>query len=226
MLDEASVRIPNLHLESCLNYLVASGEIEEDEELFAIPRSLVLDPGTSAIPNDVLRSVDSQDSWSLLILTVVFELLRCENSPWHQYLQVLPREFDTLMFWSESELKALQGSAVLEKIGKKQAEEQWRSTIIPVMLRNPGIFPIEGESVSRTHRLIQLAHLAGSLIMAYAFDIDRDGAADQSSSEDGEDFVDDDEDNPLKGMVPFADMLNADADKNNVQRIASPRCIE
>jgi SET domain-containing protein 6 len=68
--------------------------------------------------------------------------------------------------------------------------------------------------------------MAGSLIMAYAFDIDRDDAMDGSdngTSEDDE-FEEDDEDEPLKGMVPFADMLNADAVRNNV-RVPLPNCL-
>ena len=57
--------------------------------------------------------------------------------------------------------------------------------------------------------------MAGSLIMAYAFDLDQNGDQEEADAdEDG--FIEDDEEDPAKGLVPFADMLNADADRNNV----------
>jgi N-lysine methyltransferase SETD6 len=121
------------------------------------------------------------------------------------------------MFWSEPELEQLQASAVVRKIGKAGAEASWKETIIPAMLKHPNLFAVSAsDDASRTAKLIELAHMAGSLIMAYAFDIDRD--EDKSKVEDDEEeFEEDDEDEPLKGMVPFADMLNADADRNNAR---------
>jgi SET domain-containing protein 6 len=118
------------------------------------------------------------------------------------------------MFWSDSQLEQLQASATVNRIGKSGAEESWNQTIIPLMLQKPDLFPLNSESkTAKTRELIELAHFAGSLIMAYAFDIDRDN----EDKPDGDDeFEEDDEDDPLKGMVPFADMLNADADLNNV----------
>lgn len=59
----------------------------------------------------------------------------------------------------------------------------------------------------------------GSLILAYSFDIEKDEDNSSKSGEDGFVTDDDDEDENLltKGMVPMADMLNADADRNNVR---------
>lgn len=198
---------------------VALEDIAEDEELFAVPRSLVLTTATSSIPPSVLESLDETGAWPPLIVTIIYEYLRHERSPWRSYFQVLPTEFDSLMFWNSAELKTLQASAVVNKIGRQGAEESWKETIIPVMLSHPDLFPVPGGSESaRTAELIKLAHMAGSLIMAYAFDIDRDDEMNEAKGRaDSEDeFEEDDEDEPLKGMVPFADMLNADADRNNV----------
>ena len=117
------------------------------------------------------------------------------------------------MFWEDTELAELQASAVSDKIGKSKAEGQWKKTIIPFMLEQREWFPVEGaDETTRASKLVHLAHLAGSLIMAYAFDIDRDQ---DNADEDG--FEEDDEEEPLKGMVPFADMLNADAERNNAR---------
>lgn len=197
---------------------VARQEIAEDEELFAVPRPLVLMTTTSSIPPSVLEPLAESGPWPPLITTIVYEYLRKEASPWYPYFQVLPTTFDTLMFWNAAELAELQASAVVDKIGKAQAEETWKETIIPQMFKYPDLFPVRGATASdRTAELIKLAHMAGSLIMAYAFDIDRDEDDDRPRDGGSDDeFEEDDEDEPLKGMVPYADMLNADADRNNV----------
>lgn len=120
------------------------------------------------------------------------------------------------MFWNSAELAELQGSAVLDKIGKSEAEEDWKISIIPFMVGHPALFPVAEDSADTT--FVQLAHMAGSLIMAYAFDLGKSDDTDEEADEDG--FIEDDEEDPAKGMVPFADMLNADADRNNVSRSA------
>jgi SET domain-containing protein 6 len=71
------------------------------------------------------------------------------------------------------------------------------------------------ESSLSDDEIITLAHRMGSTIMAYAFDLEK--VADEVSVGEDEGFVSGDEDMVMpKGMVPLADMLNADADKNNV----------
>lgn len=177
---------------------------------------------TSSIPPSVLEPLNDTGSWPPLIVTIIYEYLRYEQSPWYPYFLLLPQteDFDSLMFWYPEELQELQASAVVDKIGKASAEESWKSSIIPVMLQHPDSFPLSGVTTDedKTAALIKLAHMAGSLLMAYAFDIDRDDA--KSDNGDGaseeHDWEEDDEAEPLKGMVPLADMLNADADRNNV----------
>ncbi len=79
------------------------------------------------------------------------------------------------MYWQNAELETLQASAVINKIGRDQAEESWKESIIPVMLLQSNLFPVAGQTeADKIRELIKLAHMAGSLIMAYAFDIDRD----------------------------------------------------
>jgi N-lysine methyltransferase SETD6 len=159
--------------------------------------------------------------WDSLILIIIYEILRGEPSLWFPYLQLLPTTFDTLMFWTPAELSELQGSAVVDKIGKNSAEENWTSTILPIMLNHGALFPLSTTNENeRTRSLLKLAHMAGSMIMAYAFDIDddeSDSVEEDEIDEESSDLIEDAEDNPAKGMVPFADMLNADADRNNAR---------
>ena len=199
--------------------LVATHDIEADEELFALPLGLVLTPSTSSLNDDCKHEMsESGTHWSRLIIALIHERMQGKASRWSNYLRLLPRSFDTLMFWNEAELAQLQASAVVDKIGKMEAEETWKDTIIPLMHQHPHAFPLDIENVHvRTEILVAAAHEAGSLIMAYGFDIDQDRSPRSGGADnDEDDFEEDDEDEPLKGMVPFADMLNADADRNNV----------
>lgn len=110
---------------------------------------------------------------------------------------------------------------MLNKIGKEATEAEWRHAIIPIMLQHPDIFSTAAQSQEeRTKELIHHAHRAGSLIMAYAFDIDKEESNEGSNeNSDAESSLvsDDDEDSTFKGMVPFADLLNADGNRNNAR---------
>lgn len=151
---------------------------------------------------------------------MIYEFLQGDQSTWTPYFTVLPREFDTLMFWSDEELKELQGSAIIDRIGKQGADESILEMIAPIVRANPSLFPpVDGlssyEGSEGTKTLLSLAHMMGSLIMAYAFDIekpeDEDGEGDDESG-----YMTDEEEQLPKGMVPLADLLNADAHRNNV----------
>lgn len=62
---------------------------------------------------------------------MIYEHLQGPRSKWKPYFDVLPETFDTLMFWSNAELSELQGSAVLQKIGKIEADKTFRKEILP-----------------------------------------------------------------------------------------------
>ena len=200
---------------------VANENISEDEELFAIPRNLVLHKADSEIYSKIPHSFTGLGPWDSLIIVIIYEYLRGDASPWYPYLQLLPTIFDTLMFWTPEELLELQGSAVVDKVGKELAEDTWSKTIIPIMLNNKELFPASGGNAPiRQRQLLKLAHMAGSMIMAYAFDIEEDDSnkSDEDMADSGDsDLTEDDEDNPTKALVPFADMLNADGNRNNAR---------
>lgn len=123
------------------------------------------------------------------------------NSQHLPYFAVLPKHLDTLVFWSDSELAELQASTVVSKISKAGAEEQFNKHLTPA-----------GFDINDCHR-------AASIIMAYAFDIpDEDPSKISASANDDELESDDEEDEKtILSMVPLADMLNADADRNNAR---------
>ncbi|MCJ1388355.1 hypothetical protein MMC18_001201 [Xylographa bjoerkii] len=188
--------------------VVARVDIEENEELFSVPQSAVL-----SIANSELRSripeIDQLDPWLSLVLVMIYEYNLGQLGRWFSYFCVLPRHFDTLIHWSADELKELQGSAVLSKIGKADADKAFAEVLLPLAKK------CEDLTTGRSDEwFMSSAHHMATLIMAYGFDLERDRNA-QDIDEEG--FISDDEDEQPKGMVPLADMLNADGDKNNAR---------
>lgn len=101
----------------------------------------------------------------------------------------------------------MQASTVVSKIGKEGAEQQFSQHIAPLGLENCDL---------------QLCHKVASIIQAYAFDIPEEVS--DSSGGDGapsreEDLVSDDgeDEKIILSMIPMADMLNADAERNNAR---------
>lgn len=198
--------------------------------LFTIPRSSILCVANSALTTqipDVFPGVDeqgtaddegnaddenpaSQDSWTRLILVMMYEYFQPGKSQWQPYLDVLPQTFNTPMFWSADELVELQASSVVSRIGVQEAENMIAAKIIPVVRGNEDVF-FPGGGCPSDEELMNLAGRIGSTIMAYAFDLEKDEDEDESEQEE---WVEDREGKTELGMVPMADALNADADFN------------
>ena len=176
----------------------------------------------SILSNEIPKATfDHLGPWLSLILVMLYEYLNKDASNWAPYFAVLPSEFNTLMFWSDDELAQLQASAVVHKIGRQGADEGFKSELIPVIKEFASVIfagdPQAQEKAAEmeTEQGMMLMHKMGSLIMAYAFDVE---PAENHKEIDEEGYASEDEDEALpKGMVPMADMLNADADRNNAR---------
>lgn len=142
---------------------------------------------------------------------LLYEHARQPPSPWKAYLDILPSHFNTLMFWSEAELAELQASDVRNKIGKATADTVFQTKLLPIVRGNPDLFSFTGR-VPSDSVLLSLAHRMGSTVMSYAFDLDKDTAA--NPDEDGYETEDEEYALRPKAMVPLADMLNSDAEFN------------
>ena len=203
-------------------FLVATAEIEEDEELFSISQSDLLTVQNSTLQQVRPALLERLDAWNSLVLCMIYEDGLGEESRWWPYLQVLPKEFDTLIYWSPSELAELQGSAVLTKIGKDEADASFKKILLPIVREEPDIFGRYSEDFGGNNAedtLLSLAHRMATLIMAYGFDLE---AEDSSSSEEEE--MDGSSQSAYelnKGMVPLADLFNADGHLNNVGLLQS-----
>ncbi|KXT12273.1 hypothetical protein AC579_2043 [Pseudocercospora musae] len=207
----SKVQLADLRDRAAGRGVVATEDLTEDEELFSIPRTSILTTETSDLPTAISQELN--DPWLSLILAMVYEYLRGPESPFQPYFDILPENFDTLMFWTDAELQHLQGSAVIEKIGKEGADTKFSEQLIPIIAQHTDIF----KTGSRSNQdLLALCHRMGSTIMAYAFDLEKPTS--EQSTENVEEWEDDQEEEILpKGMIPLADMLNADADLNNAK---------
>jgi SET domain-containing protein 6 len=144
---------------------------------------------------------------------MIYEYLQGDASRWKPYLDVLPAAFKTPMFWSPTELAELQASALVAKVGKEEADQMIKSKIVSVVRAHEHVFFPPGSRSLDDDQLLGLAHRMGSNIMAYAFDLEKDDENDGAGDDDDE-WVEDKEGKTMLGMVPMADMLNADAEFN------------
>lgn len=214
--------------------VVATTDVPADTVLFTIPRRTILDPSTSGLQtalsslflkHDNQAAEDWEEAglpvpWLELILVLIYEYLQGPASKWEPYLAYLPHSassFNTLIFWSADELAQLQASHVRHKLGKESADRDFRRFVLPFVKANEALFYTGNEGANSQlsdDQLLELAHVMGSVVMAYAFDLENEN--DNSDADEGdEDGWTEDKQRPQKlGMVPFADLLNADAEFN------------
>ncbi|EPB82303.1 hypothetical protein HMPREF1544_10943 [Mucor circinelloides 1006PhL] len=209
--------------------VIATNDIKEGELLFSLPRSILLSPFTTSLSQieGLKDDLAALNGWTPLIITLMYESQK-EDSFWKPYFDVLPRQFSTPMFWEEADLEELQGTDIVSKLGKSEAEETFENEIKPIIEKYPNIFDKD------IHNL-ELFHTCGSLIMAYSFNDelqktkkrsndnekeDNDQEEHDEDDEDNEDDEDDEEEEEEQDvitMVPMADMLNHRTGFNNAR---------
>ncbi|KAH9872771.1 hypothetical protein J1614_005165 [Plenodomus biglobosus] len=225
------VQLEDLRSRDAGRGVVAIQDINEHEVLFRIPRSAIMSVENSILSTEIPASTfELLGPWLSLILVMLYEYVNGNASNWAPYFAVLPNEFNTLMFWSEDELADLQASAVLAKIGKEGANEAFMEQLLPVIKEFANIFfsgddrAAQKAEEMRDEKNVTLMHKMGSLIMAYAFDIE---PSTPRKDVDEEGFAEEEEDAALpKGMIPLADMLNADADRCNARLFYEQKYLE
>lgn len=201
-----------------VTWLVAVEDIEEDEELFTIPSSSILTVENSDFYSSNQKHLQEIPPWAALALTLIYEHGKGPESAWGPYLNILPDELDTLMYWSQSELAELQASTVLDRIGRATANDLFEKQLWPIAKPVASQFGYHADSfvgIDGKADFLNLCHRMAALIFAYGFDLDLDVLSD----EDWEELEPENTPNELKkGMVPLADLLNADGDLNNASQ--------
>ncbi|TFK85823.1 SET domain-containing protein [Polyporus arcularius HHB13444] len=152
---------------------VALKDIPEDHTLFSIPRGLTLSTRTSTLPTlmgHAWKEHGLHEGWVGLILCMMWEESRGAESKWSGYLSVLPEKFDTPMFWEEDDLKELQGTAVVDKIGRDDAERDYYEKLVPAVKSRPDLFP---EDKLERYFSVERYHLNGSRILSRSFHVEK-----------------------------------------------------
>ncbi|KAL1680484.1 hypothetical protein EV122DRAFT_288740 [Schizophyllum commune] len=235
--------------------MIALKDIPTDHTLFSIPRSTVLSTRTSPLPGlfgaDAWKERQLDKGWGGLILCMMWESAQSDRK-WKGYLDSLPTEFSTPMFWTEEEIAELAGTAVVDHIGKQEADEEYTNKVLPAIQSRPDLFP---PPLLSTHFSLTAFHINGSRVLSRSFNVeegseedsdsDTEGPADKSADlmdvdatepppEDGAEEaieVSDDEDSDEEdagdvGMVPMADMLNARYGSENAKLFYEPTVLK
>jgi len=187
--------------------------------LFTIPKKLLLSTENSELRilyPDMFEAFEDLP-WLALVLTMMYEKALGSKSKWRAYLDVLPETFDTLMWWTEEELAELQASTITNRVSKSDSDRTFRTSFVPIVENRPGVFGCEGITGEALEEcVLHMAHVMATTMSTYAFDVE--ARPEPKVDEDGY-WTEEEDDVPPKipkAMVPLADMLNADANRNNV----------
>ncbi|CAO1614446.1 unnamed protein product [Parajaminaea phylloscopi] len=303
---------------------IANDDIEEDSDLFEIPRTALLNTRNSVLPtllrahetdhgisptnpqpeareehdmslddpvpqNEAGQSrpetYDELSGWTPLILCMMWESWRATEAgaegaqtlvnsltarlsagemlqgagsqdlapsglqqKWGPYLQIMPRDFSSMpMFWSKQDLQELKGTSVVERVGREEADAEYRDNVKPFILAHGAVFfgpaeqPDNFAELLDKHYSLEDFHIHGSRILSRSFHVERHSASsadtahgeqsdgvttghdgDDSDSEDGQDEHEDTQD---ISMVPLADLLNASFGSENARLFYSPTSL-
>ncbi|EJF65011.1 SET domain-containing protein [Dichomitus squalens LYAD-421 SS1] len=152
---------------------IALKDIPEDYTIFSLSRDLTLSTRTSTLPTLMDKGWKEHglhEGWVGLILCMMWEESRGPESKWSGYLAALPEKFDTPMFWPEDDLKELQGTAVVDKIGRADAERDYHEKLIPAVKSRPDLFP---EDKLERYFSLERYHVNGSRILSRSFHVER-----------------------------------------------------
>ncbi|EGW32056.1 uncharacterized protein SPAPADRAFT_138237 [Spathaspora passalidarum NRRL Y-27907] len=190
--------------------IIALEDIEIDETLFTIPRTVLINSLNNSLVQDQPELADKlaglENEWDALILVLLYEYKRKE-SKWTDYFNVLPDldtfEFHELLFWNDEQLSDLKPSLVLDRIGKDKTVEMYERLVAIVNQWN--LEELKGMTMEEFTKI-------ATIIMSYSFDVAQ-GTEDEDEDEDDEE--EEEEVEYIKSMVPLADTLNADTHLNN-----------
>ncbi|KAJ9126533.1 hypothetical protein QFC24_001560 [Naganishia onofrii] len=159
---------------------VALRDLEEDTPLFSVPSSLLLSAEHSDLRTH-LSSADWKDlvdagGWTALIMCMMWEDAQGERSRWYGYMRSLPERFDTPMFWSEDDLRWLEGTDIPSKVGKTSAEETYKTKIVPLLQKYPEVFTPDSSATHRTipHFSVDDFHVQGSRMLSRSFSVPKE----------------------------------------------------
>lgn len=213
--------------------VVAVEDIELDDVLFELPRSVLLNAENSSLVTDhpeLREKLLEMGQWEALVLVVMYEWkVKGSASRWLPYFDILPLtdsnnySLDQLIFWSEEELSKLSPSFIVDRVGKQSGLAMYNKLF-------PGIAVDSFQLKELADITLAEFNLVATLIMSYSFDVEnaKDSDAEDDLDEEDIDEVEGDsikESGYFKSMVPLADTLNADTHKHNASLMYTPSSL-
>ncbi|CAE6418323.1 unnamed protein product [Rhizoctonia solani] len=256
VVDEEHMRLEEI--DGCGVGAIAVKDIPKGHVLFEIPRNILLSTRTCTLKSKLTRAEWEVlgKGWTPLILCMMWEAAKGNESIWDGYLATMPMRFDTPMFWPISELEELRGTSIEEKIGREDAEKDYTERVVPLLKSRPDLF---FPSHLDTHYTLEQFHIMGSRILSRSFQVEgdeieaeenpdvsmessksmdvdrsREEANPQGEANEDENGQEDDGDSDSEdcenvedvAMVPMADMLNARYGGENAKLFYEPRDLK
>uniref|UniRef100_A0A453G7L7 N-lysine methyltransferase n=1 Tax=Aegilops tauschii subsp. strangulata TaxID=200361 RepID=A0A453G7L7_AEGTS len=170
-------------------YVRALAALREGDVVATIPRRACLTPRTSGAAAAIK---DAQLGGTLaLAVAVMYERARGADSPWHDYLRLIPDCEPVPLVWPEDEAARLLAGTELEQTVKQDREflcEDWKECIEPLI--SSGELGVKPDDLS-----LEKYFAAKSLLSSRSFRIDKYHGS---------------------GMVPLADLFNHKTDGEHV----------
>ncbi|XP_020112116.1 fructose-bisphosphate aldolase-lysine N-methyltransferase, chloroplastic [Ananas comosus] len=122
--------------------LVAQRDLPRNEVVVEVPKKLWIDADTVAA-SAIGRVCGGLKPWVAISLFLLREKAMGDASPWRPYLDILPRQTDSTIFWSEEELLEIQGTQLLSTtIGVKEyVKSEFDQVEDAIIVRYKDLFP-------------------------------------------------------------------------------------
>ncbi|MCO5554003.1 hypothetical protein L7F22_007529 [Adiantum nelumboides] len=122
--------------------LVASRRsIAQGEEVFNVPQELWMSVAAARSHPEIGPFCTNLRPWVTLALFLLFEKGR-SSSPWRPYIDMLPHNLDSPLFWSNEELSQIGGTQLLGSISgyHQHVESEYATVMQEIITPNPQLF--------------------------------------------------------------------------------------
>lgn len=120
--------------------LWAQRTISQGEEVLSVPQDIWISL-SAAKTSEIGKFCDGLRPWVAVALFLLFEKAKL-NSRWRPYIEILPENLDSPLFWSDEELTELEGTQLLGSIlgYKEYVDSEYGKLVAEVINANPGLF--------------------------------------------------------------------------------------
>ncbi|KAI5071032.1 hypothetical protein GOP47_0013283 [Adiantum capillus-veneris] len=126
--------------------LVAKTNIRRGEKLLYVPFSLVITCNSewTCSQSRLCLSAEDVPDWPFLATYLISEASKGKDSPWHPYFSALPRKPESILLWSETEVRNyLFASSIINQALERIAEVEntFASLDSSIYKKHPDLFP-------------------------------------------------------------------------------------